>query len=118
MRALATSAGLNAGAVTGVPASVPPRPISITSMLSAAEALGEARGAAHHVLRPVRGADAAQQVLARLPHRLVRAILLHLVLDDVGGAPERDLAQREQAPLAEECRRHALLGFSDVHLAF
>ena len=39
MRGLATSAGLNAGTATGVPASVPPRPISITSMLSAAEAM-------------------------------------------------------------------------------
>ena len=82
------------------------------------ELLGEACGAAHHVLRPVRGADAAQEVLARLPHRLVRAVLLHLVLDDVGGAPERDLAQREEAPLAEERRGHAFFGFPDVHLAF
>ena len=70
-----------------------------------AELRGEARRAAHDVLAAGVRADAAQQRRLGLPHaldRLVGAIRLHVVLDAVGGAAQRELAQRDQVALAEE----------------
>ncbi|EWS54666.1 hypothetical protein X551_02511 [Methylibium sp. T29] len=69
------------------------------------ELLRQARGTAHHVVGVVARPDAAQQRGLGLPHRrdgLLDAIGLHVVLDAVGGAPQRQLAQRHQVALAEE----------------
>ncbi len=55
--------------------------------------------------------DAAEQPRLRLPHRadrLVGAVLLHRALDQVRGAAQRQLAQRDEVALAEEVRRRAL----------
>ncbi len=63
--------------------------------------------------------DAAQQRRFGLPDaldRLVRAIGLDIVLDPVGGAAQRKLAQRHQIALAEEIARRTLdlLGYVDL----
>ena len=83
---------------------------------------GEAGGAAHHLFAaPVR-ADAGQQGLARRPDGRLRggdfaAVGLHLAVDPVGGAAQRQFAQGQQVALAEEiaCRDLGLL--RDVDLA-
>ena len=55
------------------------------------------------------GPTQQQQRLARLPHRrpiaaVAAGSLQHLVVDAVGGAAQRQLAQRDQVALAEEVR--------------
>ncbi len=73
--------------------------------------LGKPRRAAHHAIGAVLRPDAAQQRRFGLPHRvdgLVDAVGLHIVFDAVGGAAQRELAQRHQVALAEEVARGAL----------
>ena len=81
------------------------------------KALGVARRASHHVLGALPWSHAAQQAPLRLPDgvdALLDAVFLHLVLDHVGRAPQRDLAKRKEASLAEVGLLDALLGFAHV----
>ena len=80
----------------------------------------EPRGAADDVVAPGVRSDAAQQRRFGLPDaldRLVRAVGLDIVLDAIGGAAQRELAQRHQVALAEEIARRALDLFRNVDLA-
>ena len=84
------------------------------------ELLGEHRRAADHVLAAVVGADAAQDGRLGLPDaadRALDAVRLHVALDAIGGAAQRELAQRHQVALAEEVRRSALGLWAAVDLA-
>ena len=85
-----------------------------------AELRRESRGVADHVVAAAARPDAAQERRLRLPHaldRLVGAIGLHVVLDAVGRAAQRELAQRHQVALAEEVARGALDLLGQVDLA-
>ncbi len=85
-----------------------------------AELRREARRAAHHVIGAGARPDAAQERRLGLPYgldRLVRAIRLHVGLDAIRGAAQRELAQRHQIALAEEVARGALDLLRHVHLA-
>ena len=85
-----------------------------------AELRREPRRAAHDVLAARARADAAQQRSLGLPDaldRLVGAVGLDVVLDAVGGAAQRELAQRHQVALAEEVARRALDLLGQVDLA-
>ncbi len=76
---------------------------------------------AHHLFRQRIGADADQQALAAGPgpfDGVLLEIIDHLVVDPVGGAPERQLAQRRQIAEAEETLGGALGAVGQVNLAF
>ena len=81
----------------------------------------EAPAGAYQALGQLARADAHQDTLARLPHiadSLVLAIVAHLLFDAVGGAAQRQLAQRDEIALAEEVldRRPRLLRHVDLAL--
>ena len=81
---------------------------------------GQAGAGAHDLLAVFPRSDAGQQRLAVGPHRLHRALApvgLHLVVDAIGGAAQRQLAQREQVALAEEVRHRPLGLLRQVDLA-
>ena len=81
---------------------------------------GHPGGAAHQLLGARVGAHAQQQRFARLPdrhHRLVAPVLLHLVVDPVGGAAQRQFAQGDQVALAKEVAHRAFGLLRQVDLA-
>ncbi len=85
------------------------------------ELRGQARGAADHLLAVALRVEAGDQGLARAPDVLDAAraaIGLHVVVDAVGGAAQRQFAQRDQVALAEEVARRVLglLGHVDLAL--
>ncbi len=85
------------------------------------QAAGEAGAGAHQPFRTRAGADADQQRIARLPHRLRRnlaAVGQHLLIDAVGGAAQCQLAQRDQVALAEKVADRPLSLQRQVDLAF
>ena len=85
-----------------------------------AELTRKPRRAAHDVVGAGAGAHTAKQRRFGLPHPidcLVGSIGLDIVFDAVGGAAQRELAQRHQVALAEEVARRALDLLGNVHLA-
>ncbi len=85
-----------------------------------AELRREPRGAAHDVVPARARTDAAQQRRLGLPDvrdRLVRPVRLDVVLDPIGGAAQRELAQRHQVAFAEEVARRPLDLLGNVDLA-
>ncbi len=84
------------------------------------ETRGEPRRRAHQrgCLWP--RTDAHEQTLARLPDtldRTISAIFPHLRIDAIGGAAQRQLAQRNQIAFAEEVAHRALGLLRQIHLA-
>ena len=75
------------------------------------ELSGQAGAAAHHLFAMRTGTDAGQQRLAVRPHRAHRRLApvgQHFVVNAVGGAAQRQLAQGQQIALAEEVLGRAL----------
>ena len=87
-------------------------------------ARGAAAGRAHQLLGTGLRPDAGQQRVAGLPHRAFAAVdgvapvAAHVVVDALGGAAQRQLAQRHQLALAEEVLHRAFGLFRQVDLAF
>ena len=84
------------------------------------EMAGDAGGGADDFFGTCAGADASQQRFARLPDRqidLVAAVLQHLIVDAVGGSPQRQFAQRNQVTLAKEVANRPFRLLRQVDLA-
>ncbi len=84
------------------------------------ELTGQPRGAADHMLGPRTRPDAGQQRRIGLPHRVDRffdPVRLHVILDPVGGAAQRQFAQRDQIAFAEKILRRTLGLLRLIHLA-
>src|SRR5471030_2260485 len=99
---------------------VGPRPGCDHTVRSTARLAGQPRGAAHGVVAAGSRADQRQQGRAGFPDRVDRlldAVGAHVVLDAVGGAAQRQLAQRDQIPLAEKILGRAFGLLFLIHLA-
>ena len=86
------------------------RRLNVHRMPAHTQLLRQLRRAAHHMLGALVRADAAQERAFGLPDlrdRAVAAVRLHVVFDPVGGAAQRQFAQRHQVALAKEMLRGA-----------
>ena len=83
---------------------------------------GQAGAAAHHFFRVVAGAHTGEQGFAVGPYRAGHggggaAVGTHFIVHTVGGAAQRQLAQRQQVAFAKKIGRRAFGLLRQVHLA-
>ena len=97
------------------------RRLDVDRMPPRIERRGETGCVAHHGVVASLGPIADEDRGLRAPDvaaDVVATVAAHLVVDTVGRAPQRELAQREQVALAEEVLRRALGLLGNVDLAF
>ena len=85
------------------------------------EAGRELACAPDHPFRHFVRADASEQALGRRPRtldRLLAQVVDHLIVDAIGGAAQRQFAQRRQIAGGEEILRRPPGGLRHIHLAF
>ncbi len=97
-----------------------PGSLDVDAMPGHAELSRQPGRGSDQLFRPLVRADAQENGLARLPHRgrlQVAAVLQHLVVDAVRGAPQRQFAQGDEVALAKEVLDGSLGLLGQVDLA-